>query len=118
MEGREGFSSLCPFLNLCAAPNLPCTHRTMCSLKGIPALQHALATVMERTFLQGYKLDPGLLVAQAGCGSILDHLFFCLCDAEEGVLIPAPYYPAFDNDLTVRAGGPGLWEGALKGGER
>jgi hypothetical protein len=37
----------------------------------------------------------------AGCSAILDSLFYCLCDEGEGVLIPAPYYPAFDNDLQV-----------------
>jgi aspartate/methionine/tyrosine aminotransferase len=34
--------------------------------------------------------------------AILDNLFFCICDAGDSVLIPAPYYPAFDNDLQAK----------------
>ncbi len=33
-------------------------------------------------------------------------MFYCLCDEGDGVLIPAPYYPAFDNDLQA---GPWGW---------
>jgi hypothetical protein len=40
-------------------------------------------------------------VVSAGAGAVLDTLFFCLCNPGDGVLIPAPYYPAFDNDLQV-----------------
>lgn len=40
--------------------------------------------------------------AAAGCTAILDNLFYALCDEGDGVLIPAPYYPAFDNDLQAR----------------
>eukprot|EP00455_Lapot_gusevi_P054088 TRINITY_DN8583_c0_g1_i3.p1 TRINITY_DN8583_c0_g1~~TRINITY_DN8583_c0_g1_i3.p1 ORF type:complete len:342 (-),score=79.12 TRINITY_DN8583_c0_g1_i3:146-1171(-) len=29
---------------------------------------------------------------------------FCLCEAGDVCLIPAPYYPAFDNDLRIQAG--------------
>ena len=39
----------------------------------------------------------------AGCGSILDLLFFILADEGTCVGIPAPYYPAFDRDLKVMA---------------
>lgn len=35
----------------------------------------------------------------AGCTAIIDNLIYALCDEGDGVLIPAPYYPAFDNDL-------------------
>lgn len=45
------------------------------------------------------------------CSAILDNLFYIICDEGEGVLIPAPYYPAFDNDLTV-----GGWVGWGVGG--
>ena len=37
-----------------------------------------------------------------GCGAILDVLFHSITAAGDGVLIPAPYYPAFPNDLEVR----------------
>lgn len=38
----------------------------------------------------------------AGCTAIIDNTIYALCDEGDGVLIPAPYYPAFDNDLQVR----------------
>ena len=34
---------------------------------------------------------------------ILENLFFCLGDSNQSVFIPAPYYPAFDNDLIAKA---------------
>lgn len=49
----------------------------------------------------------------AGCSAILDNMFYCLCDEGDGVLIPAPYYPAFDNDLQARQGAGA--EGGLPG---
>jgi len=34
--------------------------------------------------------------------SIIDNLFFCIAEPGDSVLIPAPYYPAFDNDLRAK----------------
>ena len=31
-------------------------------------------------------------------------LFWCLCEPGDGVIVPAPFYPAFINDMCVRAG--------------
>ena len=50
------------------------------------------------------KVHPEQLCISAGCGAILDNLFMCITEPNDGVLIPAPYYPAFDNDLRVRNG--------------
>lgn len=75
------------------------------NMKGIPELQHALAGLMERTFLQGHAVNPAQVCIQSGCSAVLDHLLWCICDGDhDGVLIPAPYYPAFDNDLQAKAG--------------
>eukprot|EP00667_Euglena_gracilis_P008892 EG_transcript_9019 len=74
------------------------------NFRGTDRLRAAVAGLFARTFLAGRRLDPDCLTVQAGCGTILDQLFFVLCDAGDAVLIPAPYYPAFDNDLTVRGG--------------
>lgn len=41
----------------------------------------------------------------AGCSALLDNLFWCICDEGDGILIPAPYYPAFDNDLQASPAG-------------
>lgn len=49
-------------------------------------------------------VDPDDLCISAGCGAILDNLFLTITSPGDGVLIPAPYYPAFDNDLRVRNG--------------
>lgn len=37
-------------------------------------------------------------------GSVLDLFFFATCNPKDGCLIPAPYFPAFDNDMAVRVG--------------
>ena len=46
-------------------------------------------------------VDPDHLTVQAGAGAIIDNLFWCIGERGNGVLIPRPYYPAFDNDLEV-----------------
>ena len=48
-------------------------------------------------------MDAGHLALLAGAGSVVDLLCFALMDAGDAVLVPAPYYPAFDNDLMVGA---------------
>jgi 1-aminocyclopropane-1-carboxylate synthase len=47
--------------------------------------------------------DPDLYLCAVGASAILDLLFCALCDESDAVLIPAPYYPGFDFDLTCRA---------------
>lgn len=34
--------------------------------------------------------------------SVLDLFFFATCNPGDGCLIPAPYFPAFDNDMSIR----------------
>lgn len=53
--------------------------------------------------LQGAHVRARDITVLAGCGSILDLLFFILADEGACVGIPAPYYPAFDRDLKVMA---------------
>lgn len=53
-------------------------------------------------------VNPDDLCISAGCGAILDNLFMTITSPGDGVLIPAPYYPAFDNDLRVRNGARAL----------
>lgn len=60
-----------------------------------PACRHAF---------HGLALNPEYLTVSCGCGAVLDQLFFMLCAEGQHVLIPKPYYPAFDNDLAVRNG--------------
>lgn len=73
------------------------------SMKGMPGLQAALAGLMQRTFVPEPPLNPSYMCILAGCSGVLDHLFYCLADSGQSVLIPAPYYPAFDNDLQAKS---------------
>lgn len=71
-------------------------------MKGVPECQAAVAGLMERHMLKGHSVDPNHIVIAAGCSALLDNLFWCISDAGDGILIPAPYYPAFDNDLKAK----------------
>jgi 1-aminocyclopropane-1-carboxylate synthase len=70
--------------------------------KGTFQLQNAFAGLLNRTFVQEPVLQPDNFCILSGCSGILDNLFYCLADEGESVLIPAPYYPAFDNDLEAK----------------
>lgn len=49
-------------------------------------------------------VDAADLCVGAGVGTLLDKLFFCMASPGDGVLVTAPYYSAFDNDVTLRNG--------------
>ncbi|EPQ27755.1 uncharacterized protein PFL1_04892 [Pseudozyma flocculosa PF-1] len=49
-------------------------------------------------------VEPEHIAIGSGATGILDQLFWALCDHGDGVLLSTPYYNAFDNDLTSRAG--------------
>lgn len=51
---------------------------------------------------QGLKLHPDNVTVSSGCGAVISNLIYCVTQPGEGIAIPAPYYPAFDFDLTVR----------------
>lgn len=51
--------------------------------------------------MQGVALEPENLVVSAGCGAIINDLLYCVTNPGEAVTVPAPYYPAFDNDIKV-----------------
>lgn len=70
--------------------------------KGTFQLQTAFAGLLNRTFVKQPVLEPDNFCILSGCSGILDNLFYCLADEGESVLIPAPYYPAFDNDLEAK----------------
>ena len=67
--------------------------------RGGRPLRAALARLLEATSMQGLELDPQHITVLAGAGAVLESLFWVLAGPKEGVLVPAPYYPAFDNDL-------------------
>ncbi|EFJ52049.1 hypothetical protein VOLCADRAFT_120406 [Volvox carteri f. nagariensis] len=73
-------------------------------MRGLPRLRAALSNLLESTFMKGISVDKDDLTVSAGAGAILENLFHCIAGAGDAVLIPAPYYPAFDNDLQVKCG--------------
>jgi 1-aminocyclopropane-1-carboxylate synthase len=76
---------------------------------GRPGLRMAMAQYMEDVL----DLTPGRLhknekalegiVVGAGCNAVLENLCLCLADPGQAVLIPTPYYAAFEFDLAARA---------------
>jgi hypothetical protein len=50
------------------------------------------------------QLDCEGIVVGAGCNAVLENLCICLAEPGEGVMIPTPYYAAFEFDLAARAG--------------
>jgi aspartate/methionine/tyrosine aminotransferase len=51
-----------------------------------------------------YAFDPDCVVVGAGCNAVLENLMLCLTSPGDGVLVPAPYYAAFEFDLGARIG--------------
>lgn len=65
------------------------------------AMAHYIESLLD---LQHGRLDTEGLVVGAGCNAVLENLCFCLAEAGDAVLIPTPYYAAFEFDLVARAG--------------
>jgi aspartate/methionine/tyrosine aminotransferase len=70
-------------------------------LYGTPELRAAIASVLAPVWP---GVDPEDLVVVSGATAALDILASTLCDPGEAILVPAPYYAAFDSDLTARSG--------------
>jgi 1-aminocyclopropane-1-carboxylate synthase len=76
-------------------------------MRGSDRLRRALAAHMKRVLAPNHAdgaIDHDRLCVSAGAGAVIDNLFMTITSPGDGVLIPAPYYPAFDNDLRVRNG--------------
>lgn len=73
---------------------------------GRPALRQAFCGYLERLLAlpDNATLDPEGLVMGTGCNAVLENLCIALAETGEGVLIPTPYYAAFEFDLVARAG--------------
>jgi aspartate/methionine/tyrosine aminotransferase len=70
-------------------------------LYGTPELRAAIATLLAPVW---HGVDPEDLVVVSGATAALDILASTLCDPGEAIAVPAPYYAAFDTDLTARSG--------------
>mmetsp|Transcript_317 Transcript_317/g.545 ORF Transcript_317/g.545 Transcript_317/m.545 type:complete len:434 (-) Transcript_317:307-1608(-) len=101
-ENRLSFEILRPKLQ--ESLSLPSEIECYNDPSGLAPLKINIASLMMRTILPDIQVEISHLCFSAGCNAILDNLFFCIAAPGESVLIPAPYYPAFDNDLTAKAG--------------
>ena len=50
------------------------------------------------------RIRPEGLIVGSGCNAVLENLCMTLADVGDGVLLPTPYYAAFEFDLGARAG--------------
>jgi len=85
------------------------------SFLGLPVAREAVAYFLARRFLYPNQLDltpeaalkaisPLHVGLGSGAAALLNYLFFILGEVGDVCLIPAPYYSAFDNDMSVVAG--------------
>lgn len=70
-------------------------------LYGTSELRTAIAKLLSPVW---HAIDPEDLVVVSGATAALDILASTLCDPGEAIVVPAPYYAAFDTDLTGRSG--------------
>jgi len=86
------------------ADKVPAPELAYTNMKGTEALRGALAETYGRLLAPSVVFEPRHIAVAAGAGAILEHLAFALAAPGDSVLIPAPWYAAFRNDLGVRAG--------------
>lgn len=77
--------------------------------RGLFKVRQVIAQFLEEFFFQKTSLsdgiiDPNHICIGSGASSVLGHLFYALAERREAVLIPAPYYNAFENDMKQIAG--------------
>jgi hypothetical protein len=71
---------------------------------GRESFRRVLATYFKDVLGLSKSLDADGLVVGAGCNAVLENLCISLASPGEGVMIPTPYYAAFEFDLGARAG--------------
>jgi len=83
--------------------------------QGVPSLRIAMGDYLQRLLVNptstsgdgsstARKFNPDNIILGAGCNAVLENLCMCLANPGDGVLIPTPYYAAFEFDLVARAG--------------
>jgi aspartate/methionine/tyrosine aminotransferase len=72
--------------------------------QGRPSFRKAFCEYLQRLLNLPKALDPDGLIVGAGCNAVLENLCITLAEPGQGVLIPTPYYAAFEFDLVARAG--------------
>lgn len=78
-------------------------HGAICydSMVGSLDFREKLADFLGR-WVFGRRFDADQIAVLAGAGSVLEILFFVICDAGEGVVVPTPSYAGFWADLETR----------------
>lgn len=69
--------------------------------RGNPNLRRAVAEFASKHFL-GRPIDADAVCTMAGAGSVLEAIFWALCDPGDGVLVATPGYAGFWMDLENR----------------
>jgi aspartate/methionine/tyrosine aminotransferase len=98
-ENKQMWDVLAP--RLAAVRDVPSGVLGYDAMIGSLAFREKLAAFMGRTFL-GRSFTAEQLAVVAGAGSVLELLFFALCDPGDGVLVPTPSYAGFWADLETR----------------
>ena len=75
-------------------------HIHYCNLSGIIELREAFSG-FAKNYLK-LELDPEKVIVQTGVTSLCESLSFCLFDAEDEILVPAPLYSGFYHDFEAR----------------
>jgi aspartate/methionine/tyrosine aminotransferase len=82
------------------------THGMSSTRKAMAKYLHRLllSSSSSSTLKQSSSFISDNIVLGAGCNAVLENLCMVLTDPGEAVLIPTPYYAAFEFDLAARAG--------------
>ncbi|CAJ1960079.1 unnamed protein product [Cylindrotheca closterium] len=72
--------------------------------QGRESFRKAMAAYLEDMLKLSKPMDADGIVVGAGCNAVLENLCISLAEPGEGVMIPTPYYAAFEFDLVARAG--------------
>ncbi len=99
-ENRLVWDLLAPWLTARRPLTAADTHYA--PLHGTPAFREQIARFL--TSVCRTELDADRLVVVSGATSALDIIASSLCDPGETIVVPAPYYGAFDVDLVGRSG--------------
>jgi len=78
--------------------------------QGSPGLRSAMGNYLHDLLLSSSSssskstFNPENIILGAGCNAVLENLCMCLTEPGDAVMIPTPYYAAFEFDLVARAG--------------
>jgi len=99
-ENKQIFDLVEPKLS--QRPGMNITHLGYNDFRGTAEFREALAAFL-KDYVFKRAVEPSKLGIANGAGPLVEMLFWALCDENDGVIVPAPYYSGFDMDLTARA---------------